>query len=199
MQQDDIWSKIQETFDNIKKETGIEPDDDNMAELEKLLGFSVEELNDEHLKFIKTKIVSVELLFEDTKVPSYAYPTDSGFDLYSRIDLELPPFGRGLVPTGLKLSIPDEYEIQIRPKSGLAINMGLTVLNTPGTVDSGYVGEIQVIVYNTNNYPIKVTKGMKVAQAVLCPVANGKYVVFDVVDKIDNKDRGENGFGSTGI
>ena len=61
MQQDDIWSKIQETFDNIKKETGIEPDDDNMAELEKLLGFSVEELNDEHLKFIKTKIVSVEL------------------------------------------------------------------------------------------------------------------------------------------
>lgn len=199
MQQDDIWSKIQETFDNIKKETGIEPDDDNMAELEKLLGFSVEELNDEHLKFIKTKIVSVELLFEDIKVPSYAYPTDSGFDLYSRIDLELPAFGRGLVPTGLKLSIPDEYEIQIRPKSGLAINMGLTVLNTPGTVDSGYVGEIQVIVYNTNNYPIKVTKGMKVAQAVLCPVANGKYVVFDVVDKIDNKDRGENGFGSTGI
>ena len=76
MQQDDIWSKIQETFDNIKKETGIEPDDDNMAELEKLLGFSVEELNDEHLKFIKTKIVSVELLFEDIKVPSYAYPTD---------------------------------------------------------------------------------------------------------------------------
>ena len=199
MQQDDIWSKIQETFDNIKKETGIEPDDDNMAELEKLLGFSVEELNDEHLKFIKTKIVSVELLIEDIKVPSYAYPTDSGFDLYSRIDLELPAFGRGLVPTGLKLSIPDEYEIQIRPKSGLAINMGLTVLNTPGTVDSGYVGEIQVIVYNTNNYPIKVTKGMKVAQAVLCPVANGKYVVFDVVDKIDNKDRGENGFGSTGI
>ena len=199
MQQDDIWSKIQETFDNIKKETGIEPDDDNMAELEKLLGFSVEELNDEHLKFIKTKIVSVELLFEDTKVHSYVYPTDSGFDLYSRIDLELPAFGRGLVPTGLKLSIPDEYEIQIRPKSGLAINMGLTVLNTPGTVDSGYVGEIQVIVYNTNNYPIKVTKGMKVAQAVLCPVANGKYVVFDVVDKIDNKDRGENGFGSTGI
>lgn len=199
MQQDDIWSKIQETFDNIKKETGIEPDDDNMAELEKLLGFSVEELNDEHLKFIKTKIVSVELLFEDTKAPSYAYPTDSGFDLYSRIDLELAPFGRGLVPTGLKLSIPDEYEIQIRPKSGLAINMGLTVLNTPGTVDSGYVGEIQVIVYNTNNYPIKITKGMKVAQAVLCPVANGKYVVFDVVDKIENKDRGENGFGSTGI
>lgn len=199
MQQDDIWSKIQETFDNIKKETGVEPDDDNMAELEKLLGFSVEELNEDHLKFMKTRIVSVELLFEDTKVPSYAYPTDSGFDLYSRIDLELPPFGRGLVPTGLKVSIPDEYEIQIRPKSGLAINMGLTVLNTPGTVDSGYVGEIQVIVYNTNNYPIKITKGMKVAQAVLCPVVNGKYVVFDVVDKIDNKDRGENGFGSTGI
>lgn len=199
MEQDDIWSKIQETFDNIKKETGVEPDDENMAELEKLLGFSVEELNEEHLKFMKTRIVNVELLFDDTKVPSYAYPTDSGFDLHSRIDLDLPPFGRGLIPTGLKLSIPDEFEIQIRPKSGLAINMGLTVLNTPGTVDSGYVGEIQVIVYNTNNYPIKITKGMKVAQAVLCPVVNGKYVVFDVVDKVDNKERGENGFGSTGV
>jgi dUTP pyrophosphatase len=199
MQQDDIWSKIQETFDNIKKETGIEPDDDNMAELEKLLGFSVEELNDEHLKFIKTKIVSVELLFEDTKVPSYVYPTDSGFDLYSRIDLELPAFGRGLVPTGLKLSIPDEYEIQIRPKSGLAINMGLTVLNTPGTVDSGYDGEVKVIIYNSTHDTVYIEKGQKIAQACICPVVNGKWINPVEVSEISGKDRGDNGFGSTGI
>jgi dUTP pyrophosphatase len=99
----------------------------------------------------------------------------------------------------LKLPIPEEYEIQVRPKSGLAINMGLTVLNTPGTVDSGYVGEIQVIVFNTNNYSVTISKGMKVAQAVLCPVVNGKYVDFDVVDKVGDKDRGDKGFGSTGI
>ena len=77
--------------------------------------------------------------------------------------------------------------------------MGLTVLNTPGTIDSGYVGEIQVIVFNTNNHSVTVSKGMKVAQAVLCPVVNGKFVEFELVDKVEDKDRGDKGFGSTGI
>jgi deoxyuridine 5'-triphosphate nucleotidohydrolase len=97
------------------------------------------------------------------------------------------------------LSIPDEYEIQVRPKSGLAINQGLTVLNTPGTVDSGYNGEIKVIVFNTNNLPVTISKGTKIAQAVLCPVVNGTYVNLQLIDKIEDKDRGNNGFGSTGI
>jgi dUTP pyrophosphatase len=75
------------------------------------------------------------------------------------------------------------YELQVRPKSGLAIKQGLTVLNTPGTVDQGYTGEIQVIVFNTNNhYTVMISKGMKVAQAVLCPVINGEYVRFEKVD-----------------
>jgi dUTP pyrophosphatase len=81
----------------------------------------------------------------------------------------------------------------------LAIKQGLTVLNTPGTVDSGYNGEIKVIVFNTNNYSVIIPKGMKVGQAVLCPVINGKFVSFEQVDKIEDKDRGDNGFGSTGI
>jgi dUTP pyrophosphatase len=81
----------------------------------------------------------------------------------------------------------------------LALKQGLTVLNTPGTVDSGYNGEIMVIVFNTNPKPFTVEKGMKIAQAVLCPVINGKYVNLQLVDKIENKDRGANGFGSTGI
>ena len=85
------------------------------------------------------------------------------------------------------------------PKSGLAINQGLTVLNTPGTVDSGYNGEIKVIMFNTNNHEVIVTKGMKIAQAVLCPVVNGTFVQLEHIDKIENKDRGDNGFGSTGI
>ena len=81
----------------------------------------------------------------------------------------------------------------------MALKQGLTVLNTPGTVDSGYDGEIMVIVFNTNPKSFTVSRGMKIAQAVLCPVINGKYVNLQLVDKIENKDRGANGFGSTGI
>jgi dUTP pyrophosphatase len=147
----------------------------------------------------KTKNIQIELLTEDAVFPEYAYPTDSGFDLYSTEEITLEPFGRALIPTGLKLSFDIGYEIQVRPKSGLALKQGLTVLNTPGTVDSGYDGEIMVIVFNTNPKPFTVEKGMKIAQAVLCPVINGKYVNLQLVDKIENKDRGANGFGSTGI
>jgi dUTP pyrophosphatase len=147
----------------------------------------------------KTKNIQIELLTEDAVFPEYAYPTDSGFDLYSTKEITLEPFGRALIPTGLKLSFDIGYEIQVRPKSGLALKQGLTVLNTPGTVDSGYDGEIMVIVFNTNPKSFTVEKGMKIAQAVLCPVINGKYVNLQLVDKIENKDRGANGFGSTGI
>jgi dUTP pyrophosphatase len=90
-------------------------------------------------------------------------------------------------------------EIQVRPKSGLALKEGLTVLNTPGTVDSGYDGEVKVIMYNTNTKPYNIKKGQKIAQAVLCPVINGKFVQLQMVDKIEDSERGSNGFGSTGI
>lgn len=195
----EIWSQIQETFNKIKEDTGVEPDEAYMAELEDLLGMSVDEMNEGHMTMIKTKTLGVELVHDDSKMPSYAYPSDSGFDLCSTSEINIGPFGRALVPTGIKLSIPDEYEIQVRPKSGLAINQGLTVLNTPGTVDSGYNGEIKVIVFNTNNHTVTISKGMKVAQAVLCPVVNGKYVSLELVEKVEEKDRGDNGFGSTGI
>jgi dUTP pyrophosphatase len=99
----------------------------------------------------------------------------------------------------LKVSFDEGYEIQVRPKSGLAIKQGLTVLNTPGTVDQGYTGEIQVIIFNTNNTTVTIPKGMKIGQGVLCPVVQGKYVSFENVQEIDEKDRGNNGFGSTGI
>jgi dUTP pyrophosphatase len=194
-----IWAEIQETFNKIKQDTGIEPEEDYMKELEELLGMSVDEMDKSHMEMMKTKTLGVELVHDDAKFPSYAYPSDSGFDLYSTIEINIPPFGRALIPTGLKLSIPDEYEIQVRPKSGLALNQGLTVLNTPGTVDSGYVGEIKVIMFNTNSQTVTISKGMKVAQAVLCPVVNGRYVSLSLVEKVEDKDRGDNGFGSTGI
>ena len=195
----DIWKQIQETFNQIKQDAGVEPEEDYMKELENILGMSVDEMNETHMIMMKTKSLGVELVHEDAKVPSYAYPSDSGFDLRSTVEINIPPFGRALIPTGIKLSIPEEYEIQIRPKSGLALNQGLTVLNTPGTVDSGYVGEIKVIVFNTNNATVTVSKGMKIAQAVLCPVMCGKYVSIELMDKVENKDRMDNGFGSTGL
>lgn len=196
---DDVWKQIEETFNQIKKDAEVEPEEDYMKQLESLLGMSMEELDNDHAKMMKTRSLGVELVHEDAKVPTYAYPSDSGFDLRSTVEISIPPFGRALVPTGIKLSIPEEYEIQIRPKSGLAINQGLTVLNTPGTVDSGYVGEIKVIVFNTNKETVTVSKGMKIAQAVLCPVVCGKYVSIELMDKVEDKDRMDNGFGSTGL
>ena len=196
---DEIWKQIQQTFNQIKQDTGIEPEEDYIKELEDMLGMSVDDMNEGHMTMMKTRTLGVELVHEDAKVPSYAYPSDSGFDLRSTIEINIPPFGRALIPTGIKLSIPEEYEIQVRPKSGLALNQGLTVLNTPGTVDSGYVGEIKVIVFNTNNETVTVSKGMKIAQAVLCPVICGKYVSLELTNKVEDKDRGNQGFGSTGL
>jgi dUTP pyrophosphatase len=197
-----IYNDILEKFEKIKSDAGIEPDEESQKELEELFGVDLEDfedLDDEFFKNSQTRTIEVELIHKDAVFPKYAYLSDSGFDLHSTQDLEIKPFGRILVPTGIKVSFEKGYELQIRPKSGLAIKQGLTVLNTPGTVDQGYTGEIQVIVFNTNNHSVMISKGMKVGQAVLCPVINGEYVRFQQVDQLDEKDRGDNGFGSTGI
>jgi dUTP pyrophosphatase len=135
----------------------------------------------------------------DNKEPEYAYDSDSGFDLRSTEEIWVQAHDRKLIPTGLRFDIPDGYEIQVRSKSGLALNQGLMVLNSPGTVDSGYQGEIKVIIFNTTNERIKIEKGQKIAQAVLCPVVNGKWVKLVKVDEIGQKDRNDKGFGSTGL
>jgi dUTP pyrophosphatase len=129
----------------------------------------------------------------------YNYESDSGFDLHSVEEVIVEAFGRTIVPTGLVFGIPEEYEIQIRPKSGLALKQGLTVLNTPGTVDQGYDGEIKVIIFNTTNKAVTINKGMKIGQAVLCPVICGKYAGIEIVENIEKRERGNNGFGSTGL
>jgi dUTP pyrophosphatase len=195
---EDVLKQIQDEIEMLRKEFGIE-DTESQEDLNNTFGIDFGSLQDQLDMISKTKNIQIELLTEDAVFPEYAYPTDSGFDLYSTEEITLEPFGRALIPTGLKLSFDIGYEIQVRPKSGLALKQGLTVLNTPGTVDSGYDGEIMVIVFNTNPKPFTVEKGMKIAQAVLCPVINGKYVNLQLVDKIENKDRGANGFGSTGI
>ena len=195
---EDILKQIQDEIEILRKEFGIE-DTESQEDLNNTFGIDFGSLQDQLDVMSKTKNIQIELLNEDAIFPEYAYPTDSGFDLYSTEEVKLSPFGRALVPTGLKLSFDIGYEIQVRPKSGLALKQGITVLNTPGTVDSGYNGEIMVIVFNTNQTEFTIPKGMKIAQAVLCPVINGKYVNLQLVDKIENKDRGDNGFGSTGI
>jgi dUTP pyrophosphatase len=143
--------------------------------------------------------LNYQTISPDAVSPKYNYGSDSGFDLHSTEEITIEGFGRVLVPTGLRFDIKDGYEIQVRTKSGLAINQGLMVLNSPGTVDSGYNGEVKVIIFNTNKEPFTITKGMKVGQAVLCPVVNGKWVDLIKVQEIKEKDRNANGFGSTGL
>ena len=163
------------------------------------LGFDLKELERDFQNYSPKIELGYNKLSDDAVTPVYNYESDSGFDLHSTIDLVIPAFGRALVPTGLSFDIRDGNEIQVRSKSGLALKQGLMVLNSPGTVDNGYTGEVQVIVFNVNNHPVTIPKGMKIAQAVLCPVLNGKWVDLVQKNKINEKERGENGFGSTGI
>jgi dUTP pyrophosphatase len=163
------------------------------------LGLDIPELEKEIQEYIPTIDLSYKKTKENAIDPKYAYISDSGFDLYSTEDVWIHSLDRQLVSTGLHFDIPEGYEIQVRSKSGLAINQGLFVLNSPGTVDNGYLGEIKVIIFNTNSEPFTIKKGMKVAQAVLCPVVNGKWVNLEERKVISDKDRGNNGFGSTGI
>jgi dUTP pyrophosphatase len=163
------------------------------------LGIDFNQLNEQFEKQFETKLTLNYTSDSDNKEPEYAYGSDSGFDLRSTEELWVQANDRKLIPTGLRFDIPDGYEIQVRSKSGLALNQGLMVLNSPGTVDSGYQGEIKVIIFNTTNERIKIEKGQKIAQAVLCPVVNGKWVDLVKVEEIGEKDRNNNGFGSTGI
>jgi dUTP pyrophosphatase len=198
----ELWSQLQEQFQKLLKESNVDLDENYQSKIAETLGFSQEEMDQlekDTIKQLSSRTIKVKKVHPDAILPEYAYPSDSGFDLYSVEEITISPFGRSLVPTGICVEIDEFLEIQVRPKSGLAINQGLTVLNTPGTVDSGYNGEIKVIVFNTNNNHVTIKKGMKIAQAVLCPVINGKYVVIEEVGELGVKDRGMNGFGSTGI
>ena len=176
--------------------------DDNLDEYDEImneLGIDMKDIQSEFDDYTPKLELGYTKLHEDAVEPKYNYESDSGFDLHSTEEIVIPPFGRALVPTGISLDINDGFEIQVRSKSGLAINHGLMVLNSPGTVDSGYNGEIKVILFNTNNNYVKIPKGMKIAQAVLCPVVNGRYVNLIEVDKVTDGERGDNGFGSTGL
>ena len=186
----------------IKKLTEDYVGDESVIDYERLIkdfGIDIDGIEKELTNYLPKLTFNYSTTSTDTVEPKYAYPTDSGFDLHSIEEIKIESFGRALIPTGLHLDIPQNYEIQIRSKSGLALKQGLMVLNSPGTVDQGYTGEIKVILFNTTKDTVKIEKGQKIAQAVLCPVVSGKWLDFVKVDDIEDKDRSDNGFGSTGI
>lgn len=140
-------------------------------------------------------IIDFKRLHPDAIVPVHQTPGSSGADACSVVDLIIPAGKIRLVPLGFAISIPPGVEIQVRPRSGLALNHGITVLNTPGTVDSDFRGEMKVILINLGDEDFKIKKGDRVAQLVICYVAPGTYVEKE---QLDETVRGTGGFGSTG-
>lgn len=130
-------------------------------------------------------------------LPAYAHEGDAGLDLYAATSISLQPFERALVPTGIAVAIPEGHAGFVQPRSGLAARSGLSLVNTPGLIDSHYRGEIKVIAINLDAHtPIDIARGDKIAQLVIQPVAR---VSLAEVDELDATVRGEGGFGSTGI
>lgn len=135
---------------------------------------------------------------QDLPLPAYATAHSAGCDLTAAIqgEIVIQPMQRILVETGIAIALPEGMEAQIRPRSGLALKHGITVLNSPGTIDADYRGEIKVMLINLGHEPFTVTRGMRIAQMVVAPVTQ---VQFSVVDTLPETVRGEGGFGSTGV
>ena len=143
---------------------------------------------------IKIKIVNKG----NQPLPEYATPQSAGVDLRANIDepVELKPLSRALIPTGLHIALPEGYEAQIRPRSGLAIKKGITCLNTPGTIDADYRGDIGVILINLSTETFIVNPGERIAQMIINKFEQAE---FELVEELDETERGEGGFGHTGI
>jgi dUTP pyrophosphatase len=140
--------------------------------------------------------LKIKLLNEIAKLPEYARENDAGLDLFSTSEIEIQPAESALIFTGISIELPPDTEAQIRPRSGLALKHQVTVLNSPGTIDRGYRGEIGVILINHGSSPFKVEVGMKIAQMVIKPVLSVK---IEQVEQLNETERGTGGFGSTGL
>jgi len=140
--------------------------------------------------------IKLKRLDPSLPLPSYAYDTDAGCDLYSRIDVDLKPSERILIPTGIEIAIPEGYAGFIQPRSGLALKHGISMVNSPGLIDSGYRGEVSVILINQDaKKTFRVRRGDKICQLVIQKVEKPQ---FQVVDSLDETERGKGGFGSSG-
>jgi dUTP pyrophosphatase len=139
--------------------------------------------------------MKIKKLHEDAIIPSYQSEGAAGFDFHAIETLTLQPGQRGLVGTGLAVALDLGYELQVRPRSGLALKHGISLVNTPGTVDSDYRGEIKIILINHGDEPFAIKKGERIAQGVINAVVQAK---MEIVEDLDQTQRGASGFGSTG-
>jgi dUTP pyrophosphatase len=140
--------------------------------------------------------VLIQRLDDGVELPQYAHPGDAGADLRTTVDVNLSPGERALVPTGIAVALPTGYAAFVQPRSGLAARCGLSIVNSPGTIDSGYRGEIKVLLVNLDPAtPIRLSRGDRVAQLVIQPVEQAR---FHVVDDLPDSARGAGGYGSTG-
>ena len=142
--------------------------------------------------------ILIKRFSKNIPLPKYETGGSSGMDVAANVEetIEIKPGESAIIPTGISVSIPKNYEIQIRPRSGLAAKNKISVLNTPGTIDADYRGEIKVILINLGDKIFKIEKGLRIAQMVLCPVIKA---VLKEVDELEETKRGSGGFGSTGI
>ena len=144
-------------------------------------------------------MVKIKIVNRGTQqLPAYATPQSAGMDLRANIDepVTLHPMERRIIPTGLHIALPEGYEAQVRPRSGLALKHGITVLNSPGTIDADYRGEIGVLLINLSTDDFIITAGERIAQMVIARHEQGE---FEVVEQLDETERGEGGYGHTGV
>lgn len=144
------------------------------------------------------KTLRVVKLSPSAKLPQYAHPGDAGLDLFAIDEVRLKPQGRSLVRTGISVQLPRATEGQIRPRSGLALQHGITVLNSPGTIDQGFRGEILVLLVNFGDHDFEVLPGMKIAQLVISNVVEANVLEVRDIQELSSSDRGQKGLGSTG-
>lgn len=193
------WKKIDELVDSGDSDMSSE----SMLRFLGLDSNLLKELESQSMENVKESVrVTVNFVnSSDNPDPFHAHLDDSGMDLRANLEdsVTIKRGDVGIINTGLSFELPENYEMQIRPRSGLAAKNGITVLNTPGTVDRGYTGEIKVILINLGKKDFMVSNGDRVAQAVIAPVLSGRWCILENKNKLTKTKRGESGFGSTGI
>ena len=198
-------SKLSNTWKKIREAAGQgkELDDELMF---RQLGIDGELLKRLEQETIDTALDGSKVIVKfinnsNNEDPKHTHIDDSGMDLRANLDkvMLIGPGERVLVPTGIHFQLPESMEIQVRPRSGLALKHGITVLNTPGTVDRGYSGEVKIILINLSKTNFTINHGDRIAQAVISPVVAGRWSKLIKIDSLESTKRGDGGFGSSGI
>jgi|TARA_R110000868_G_scaffold385778_1_gene653782 dUTP pyrophosphatase len=190
----DLVKKFQDMTSEVTNTTDPELDD-YMKDLEKIYNVKPEVDSKVELN-VTTKFINVS----NNPDPTYAKVADSGFDLRAFIEepITLGPLERALIPTGLSFELPENTELQVRPRSGMAFKHGISCLNSPGTVDEGYRGDVGIIAVNLSNEEYTIQPGDRIAQAVIMPVVGQRISNLKKVEKLSETERGDSGYGSSG-